>query len=188
MDARLTRSGSLYTLTVERHLPHPARKVWRVLTERELLGKWFPCDVEGEWVVGAPLQFVFRHGEDEGMSDEDRRGEVLAVDEPRLLQFRWGNHILTYRIEDAGDGCRFALSESFEDPSWGARNAAGWEMCIDNLELMLEGAGLLKFAAKIWAKKFKQYVEKFEPEFGPQDDPTGVHPLLTEDAPPAADA
>ncbi|NNM32079.1 MAG: ATPase [Gemmatimonadetes bacterium] len=181
MDARLTRSGSLFTLTVERHLPHPPSKVWRVLTEGELLGGWFPCDIEGEWVVGAALQFVFRHGEEESLPEEDLRGEVLAVDEPHFLQFRWGNHVLTYEIEAAGDGCRFILSESFADSSWGARNAAGWEMCIDNLELILEGAAVLKFAAEVWTKKFRRYVEKFEPEFGPQDDPTGVHPLLTED-------
>ena len=70
-----------------------------------------------------------------------------------------------------GDGCRLLFSESFEDASWGARNAAGWEMCLDNLELIIDGAKLAKFAWDAWREKFERYRKKFEPEFGPQDEP-----------------
>ncbi len=181
MDARLGRNGPRFTLVIERRLSHTPDKVWRVLTEADLLGKWFPCDIAGEWIVGTPLRFVFRHGGDEGLSEEDLRGEVLAVDEPRRLEFRWGAHVLEFEIEPDGDGCRFVLSDTFDDPSWGARQAAGWEMCLDNLELVLDGAAVLKFAASIWTAKFKRYVGKFEPKFGPQHDPTGEHPLLKGD-------
>lgn len=181
-DATLTKDGESYTLTLERRLTHPPQKVWRVLTERELLPRWFPCDVEGGWAVGAQLRFTFLHGEGEGLPEEDLKGEVLAVDEPRLLEFRWGAHRMKYELAPDGDGCRFRLSESFEDPSWGARNAAGWEMCLDNLALAVEGAGAVEFAADVWQTKFRRYLEMFEPAFGPQQDPTAEHPLLEEDA------
>lgn len=181
MDAILRKHGPQYVLMVERQLGHPPEKVWNVVTERELLKQWFPCDVEGGWEEGAQLKFNFLHGEGDGLPEEDLRGEVIANDEPRLLEFRWGEHYLKYELVPDGEGCLFRLSESFEDPSWGARNAAGWEMCLESLQLVVEGAAVAKFAADVWTTKFKRYVQKFEPEFGRQDDPSEEHPLLNED-------
>ncbi len=87
MDASLTKTGPRYTLGLERRLAHSPEKVWRVLTERDFLNQWFPCDVEGEWKVGSELRFNFLHGEGEGLPEEDLRGEVLVLDPPRLLEY-----------------------------------------------------------------------------------------------------
>ena len=176
MDAKLEKNGPMYTLGLERRLAHPPEKVWRVLTERELLKQWFPCDVEGEWKPGAKLVFTFLHGEGEGLPEEDLRGEVLTVDPPRLLEYRWGKHVLRCELIAEKDGCRLLFSESFADPSWGARNAAGWEMCLENLDLLLQGAALARFAVDVWQKKFARYVKKFEPEMGPQQGMPETHP------------
>ncbi len=180
MEARLEQDGTGYALIVERRLAHAPEKVWRVLTERDLLRQWFPCDVEGGWAPGADLRFTFLHGEGEGLPDEDLRGEVLAADEPRLLEFRWGRHRLKFELIPEGEGTRFRLSEHFDDPSWGARNAAGWEQCLENLDLILEGVGAAKFVAEVWREKFRHYVRKFEPVFGRQQNPPEDHPLLEE--------
>ena len=182
MDATLEPNESRYVLKVERRLAQPPERVWRAVTDRELLKQWFPCDVEGDWTVGAGLRFEFLQGEGEGLSEEELRGEVLALEEPRLLEFRWGTDVLKYELTSDGDGCLFRLSHSFDDPSWGARNAAGWEMCIENLDLLLEGVGLVKFAAKVWKTKFSRYVAKFEPTHGPQEGPPESDQRLAEDA------
>ena len=176
MECTLEKDGPGYTLKIERQLAYPVDKVWKVVTTRELLRQWFPCDVEGEWKVGAELQFIFLQGEGEGLSEEELRGEVLTVDPPRLLEFRWGTHFLKYELTPDGDGCRFRLSHSFEDPSWGARNATGWEMCLENLDLLLEGASLAKFAVSVWKAKFSHYEKKFGAIFGPQQGPPDDHP------------
>lgn len=94
MNASLTKSGEQYTLALERRLSHAPPKVWRVITEREHLHQWFPAHVIGEWEVGAPLRFEFQHGEGDGLSEEELSGEVLALEPERLLEFRWGKHIL----------------------------------------------------------------------------------------------
>ncbi|MGI9629170.1 MAG: SRPBCC family protein [Longimicrobiales bacterium] len=182
MDGTLERDGARYTLRVEHRLAKPPEKVWRALTTRELMKRWFPCDVEGEWTVGAVLQFEFLQGEGEGLSDADMRGEVLAVEEPRLLEFRWGTDVLKFELTPDGDGCRFHLSHSFDDPSFGARNAAGWEICLENLDLVLEGVGFAKFVAKVWKAKFDRYVGEFEAVHGPQAGPPENDPLLAENA------
>jgi len=171
MDATLTKAGSSLRLGLERHLAHAPEKVWRVLTERELIKLWFPCDIQGDWKVGAALRFEFLHGEGEGLTEDQLRGEVLAVEPPRLLEFRWGNGVIRYELIPDGDGCRLLLSETLDDASWGARDAAGWEMCLDNLELLIEGGTLARFTWDAWRAKFEHYKKKFEPEHGPQDEP-----------------
>lgn len=169
MDAEITQAGGRFTLSLERNLPHSPEKVWRVLTERELLKQWFPCDVEGEWKVGAKLRFTFLHGEAEGLSEDDLRGQVVTVDPPRLLEFLWGGHLIRSELIPEGDGCRLLFSEVLVDVSMGARSASGWEMCLENLDLILEGASAARFALDVWRAKYARYVKKFEPLFGPQE-------------------
>ena len=127
--------------------------------------------MEGEWEVGAKLRFEFLHGEGDGLSEDQLRGEVLAVDPGRLLEFRWGDGVIRCELLSDGDATRLLFSETLDDPSWGARNAAGWEMCLESLELIVEGGTLAKFAWDVWKAKFERYVKKFEPEHGPQDEP-----------------
>ena len=177
MDGKLERSGDRYELIFERQIAHPPEKVWRVLTERNLIVQWFPCDIVGEWKVGETLQFVFQPGQHEGLTEEELRGEVLTVEPCQLLEFTWGKYHYRCELAADGDGCRFRFTESQSDPSEGARSAAGWEMCFENLELILQGAEVVAFVWETWQSKFESYVKTFEPEFGSQqgapDDASG---------------
>ena len=178
METSFKKTGSQFVLVVEHTLPHAPEKVWRALTERDLLKKWFPCDIEGEWVEGVKLSFTFLQGEGEGLPEDIMKGEVLTVDPPRLLEFRWGPSLIRYELSADGAGSKLLLSETQDDPSMGARNGAGWEMCLDNLNLLLDGAVMAAFALDVWRKKHKKYSEKFEPEFGPQQDIPDSHPAV----------
>ncbi len=168
MDATFTRKDTQYTLLFQRSLPHPPEKVWRVLTERKLLRQWFPCDIEGEWEAGASLRFTFLNGEGDDLPEEQMLGKVLVVDPPRLLEFSWGDHIIRCRVEAEGEGSKLIFSDSFDDAAWGARNAAGWESCLENLDLILDGAEAVKFVVETWLERFEYYRSKFEPQAGPQ--------------------
>lgn len=171
MDGTFRMAGSRYVLSFERRLRHSPASVWRVLTERELLKQWFPADIEGAWEVGAKLTFAFLHGEGEGLPEEDLLGEVLEVDPPRLLVFRWGKHTIRCEVIPEGGSCRLLFSETLNDPSWAARNAAGWEMCLESLERVLAGVAVSGFEWDAWRTKFQHYVAEFEPGFGPQAGP-----------------
>ena len=109
MESTFTKLGDGYELAFEHKLSHPTEKVWRVLTERDLLKKWFPADVIGEWKVGEGLQFAFPPGEHEGLHEEDMRGQVLTVDRPRLLEFSWGKYRYRCELSPDGDGCLPAI-------------------------------------------------------------------------------
>jgi hypothetical protein len=87
-------------------------------------------------------------------------GVVLEVDEPRLLAFTWGDDALRFELSPDGDGTRLVLIDELPADS-AARNAAGWERCLDLL------AGL-EPAAGEWQPLFERYAAAFEPTLGPQ--------------------
>ncbi|MFL5921819.1 MAG: SRPBCC domain-containing protein [Gaiellaceae bacterium] len=159
-DATLLTDGARPAVRLERHLDDPPTVVWQALTEREQLRSWFPCDVivrNGRWEVGAAITFPFSPD----VMDLTLTGEVLEVDEPHVLAFTWGEDTLRFELSAEGDGTRLVLID--ELPAGGAaRNAAGWETCLDRL------AGV-EADRDPWEARFERYAAAFEPTLGPQE-------------------
>jgi uncharacterized protein YndB with AHSA1/START domain len=161
-DATLVSGGTRPAVRLERRLPDPPAVVWQAITEREQLRSWFPCDVDvagGRWEVGAAITFEFPPE----VIDLTLSGEVLEVDEPRRLAFTWGDETLRFELSPAGDGTLLVLVDELERDA-AARNAAGWDVCLDRL------AGL-EPASDAWQPRFAVYAAAFEPELGPQAGP-----------------
>jgi uncharacterized protein YndB with AHSA1/START domain len=161
-DATLLTDGARPAVRLERHLPDPPAVVWKALTEREQLRSWFPSDVildGGRWEVGASITFPFPPE----VMDLTITGEVVEMDEPNVLAFTWGEDTLRFELSAQEDGTRLVLVD--ELPAHGAaRNAAGWENCLDRL------AGL-EPAPNAWRQNFERYAAAFGPDLGPQEGP-----------------
>jgi uncharacterized protein YndB with AHSA1/START domain len=159
----LDTTGPKPAVRLERRLPDPPSVVWQAITERAQLKSWFPCDViveGGRWEVGAGITFMFPAE----VIDITLTGTVLAVDEPKLLSYSWGeDEILRFELYQEADGTRLVLTDQLHG-AWAARNAAGWEDCLDRL------AGLSP-AADAWRRHFDAYSAAFEPVIGPQEGP-----------------
>jgi uncharacterized protein YndB with AHSA1/START domain len=158
-DATLLTDRARPAVRLERYLPDPPAVVWQALTEREQLRSWFPSDVivsGGRWDVGAAITFPFPPE----VMDLTLTGEVLEVDEPHLLAFSWGEDTLRFELSAEGDGTRLVLIDELPAGA-AARNAAGWERCLDRL------AGL-EPAPDGWQPRFERYAAAFEPTLGPQ--------------------
>jgi uncharacterized protein YndB with AHSA1/START domain len=161
-EATILTEGSRPTVRLERHLVDPPPVVWRALTEREQLHAWFPCDVivdGGQWVVGAAISFPFPVD----VIDMTLTGEVLDVEEPSRLSFTWGSDVLRFELSESGSGTLLVLFNELAQTS-AARNAAGWDDCLDRL------VGL-SVAADAWQVHFDRYRGEFEPVLGPQEGP-----------------
>jgi len=162
-DGTLDTTGTKPAVRLERRLPDPPAVVWRAITDREELKAWFPCDVivaGGRWEVGAAITFPFPAE----VMDMTLTGTVLAVDEPKLLSYTWGeDEVLRFELHPDGDGTRLVLTNQLE-AGWAARNAAGWEDCLDRL------AGLA-VEQDAWQRRFATYSATFEPVIGPQEGP-----------------
>lgn len=158
-DAALVGDQSRPAVRLERHLPDPPDVVWQALTEPDQLRRWFPCEVTvrgGRWEVGAALTFEFPP-----RMRLTYTGVVLDVDEPNVLVFTWGPSTLRFQLSPDGDGTRLVLIDELPSDA-AARNAAGWERCLDRLlgtEPSPDG----------WQPLFERYAAAFEPSLGPQE-------------------
>lgn len=158
---KLLTEGTVTGVRLERVLPDPPSVVWRAITDREELRSWFPSDViveGGEWKAGAAISFVFPSD----VIDMTLEGEVLDVDEPRSLAYTWGDETLRYELSAEGSGTRLVLINELP-AGRAARNATGWEMCLERL------AG--EPGDDSWQTRFDGYRADFEPVVGAQEGP-----------------
>jgi uncharacterized protein YndB with AHSA1/START domain len=132
---RLESDGEQWLLIFERPLPHPASRVWRAITEPDRLAACFPTLVDGPWTPGGLLTFRFASGQAPAFT-----GDVIDVDPPHLLEFHWGPDRLRFdlRPDPGGDGCLLTLTVTFGELGRGARDAAGWHVCLDALAARLD--------------------------------------------------
>lgn len=132
----MERRGDVCVLRFRRHLSHPREKVWRALTEETHLGAWFPTTVEGEWAAGASLHFSFRESEGEPFD-----GQMLSFDPPALMELRWADDVLRFELFAEGErSCLLSLTVTFPEPGKGARDAAGWHVCLERLAYECAGS------------------------------------------------
>jgi uncharacterized protein YndB with AHSA1/START domain len=162
----LLTDGARPAVRLERELPDAPPVVWRALTERDQLAAWFPCDVivsGGAWVVGATISFPFSPDK----IDMTLSGQVIAVDEPNTLSFTWGDETLRFELTPTDTGGTLLVMVDELPPSAAARNAAGWDECLDRLAGVGSGA-------ESWRTRFDAYTAQFEPVVGPQEGPPTV--------------
>jgi uncharacterized protein YndB with AHSA1/START domain len=105
---------------IVRDYPHPPAKVWRAVTDPELVPRWTATGQGGRPVgfspeVGTRFKFVAKPRPGwRGIVD----CEVLEVREPSLLRFSWvGDEngpatYVTYRIEPHAGGTRFTYDHT----------------------------------------------------------------------------
>jgi uncharacterized protein YndB with AHSA1/START domain len=157
-QGQLAKAGSRWTLTFSRWVPHPPEKVWRALTEPEHLEAWFPTTIEGELVAGA--QLLFSHRDD---AAPPSRGEMIAFEPPRLLEFTWGDgDRLRFELKPEQSGTGLTLVDTFDEQGKAARDAAGWHACLDALVAHLSGDAI--DATQRWREVHDGYVERFGPD------------------------
>jgi uncharacterized protein YndB with AHSA1/START domain len=161
-DAAIEVQGDRVAVRLERVLTDPPAVVWQALTAPAELARWFPCRIivdGGVWRVGAKLEFPFPPD----VIDMTLAGEVLDVDAPHTLAYTWGDETLRFELHDHDGGTRLVLIDVLAHPH-AARNAAGWDDCLDRLL----GVAMPKDA---WRGRFARYATSFSEALGPQEGP-----------------
>ncbi|HEY1238846.1 MAG TPA: SRPBCC family protein [Solirubrobacterales bacterium] len=154
--------GNRVGVRFERRLAHPPERVWRAITDPEDLAAWFPDTIEGEFGQGAEV--TFPKFVEMGLPSV---GRVTEFDPPRLLAFTWGPSTLRFELEPDGDGCRLVFMDSLPREE-SAKNAAGWEVCLADLESRLDGEEAAGRSEGLWTELHEHYAERFDvdPEVG----------------------
>ncbi|MEU5883878.1 SRPBCC domain-containing protein [Spirillospora sp. NPDC047279] len=117
-----TTGDDLRTIHVDQFLPHPPARVWRALTDPELLARWFmPCDFRLE--IGHRFTLTTQPRPNvrfEGVC----HCQVLEFENEKMLRYSWRDpgqdngldSTVTWRLEPEGTGTRLFLEHDGFDP------------------------------------------------------------------------
>jgi uncharacterized protein YndB with AHSA1/START domain len=130
-------------IALELELPHRPEKVWRALTEPELLAEWLLPVVEGTVAPGASFTL-----KTQTFPDWDGRVDcrILEIEPPRKLSYAWAvgvmglDTVVTFTLTPTPSGTRLSLVQSGFKPEQrqafgGARY--GWNMMAGKLASLL---------------------------------------------------
>ena len=158
------KDGDQWTLVLVRDLRHPPVKVWKALTNPEDLREWAPFDSDRNLgTVGTATLSTFG-------APHVTETHVKRADAPKVLEFEWGGGDIRWELEPlAGNGTRLTLWAHL-DRRYIVMGAAGWHICLDVLDRLLDGqpigrmAGpeLMKFDG--WQRLTAEYGKQFRVE------------------------
>jgi uncharacterized protein YndB with AHSA1/START domain len=125
------RSDGRVELRFERWFAHSRDKVWRALTERVELRRWFVEILDYDrselsFTPGAALTFM-ADGAPVG------RGRVLACEEPALLEYTWDDEILRWELSAVDGGCQLVFTNVVADGGTAAAVDPGWDVGLKRL-------------------------------------------------------
>ena len=159
--ARIEKDGEKWTLVLVRELRHSPKKVWQALTDPAQLREWAPFDADGNLgkagntvkltTVGTPMV---------------AETTVTRADAPELLEYTWGGFDMRWKLEAHGGGTRLTLWTNI-DRRYIAMGAAGWHICFDVLDRLLDdqpigrlvGQDAAKFGG--WQRLHAEYAQQF---------------------------
>jgi uncharacterized protein YndB with AHSA1/START domain len=130
-------AGDRWTLVFVRDLRHPPEKVWAALTEPERLRAWAPYAADVN--LGTPGKATLTMLEGDEPVGEGLVADVRRAEAPVLLEHTWGGDVLRWELAPTGSGTQLTLSHTVEDRDWLPKVAAGWHICLDVAERLLDG-------------------------------------------------
>lgn len=132
--AEIQKDGEKWTLVLVRELRHAPEKVWTALTDPASLREWAPFDADRNLSSAGPVK-LSTVGMPTPIISET---QVTRAEAPTLLEYRWGDNDLRWRLEPLGDGTRLTLWHNI-DRNFISMGAAGWHICLDVLERFVAG-------------------------------------------------
>jgi uncharacterized protein YndB with AHSA1/START domain len=134
-DVACRIEGDRWTLVFVRVLPHTPEKVWAALTDPVQLRAWAPFTADRDLgrVGDATLTMI------DGDVSENSPASVTRTDRPSLLEYTWGTDIVRWTLAPIGSGTRLKLEHTVGDQEWIPKVAAGWHLCLDVADRLLDG-------------------------------------------------
>jgi uncharacterized protein YndB with AHSA1/START domain len=161
--AQVRKDGEKWTLILVRELHHQPEKVWQALTDPAQLREWSPFEADGSMAtagtkvklttVGAPARHV-------------TETTVKRADAPKVLEYDFGGNDMRWELEAVGGGTRLTLWMSI-DRRYVSMGAAGWHICFDVLDHLLNGtpigriAGMEAMKFEGWQRLHAEYAQQF---------------------------
>ncbi len=169
--AEVLKDGEQWTLVLVRELRHPPELVWKGLTDPASLREWAPFDADRSLAAVGPVKLSTVGTPTPQISET----QVTRAEAPTLLQYRWGDKDIRWKLESFGGGTRLTLWHNI-DRGFISMGAAGWHICFDVLDWLLAGDPIgrivsgeaMKFG---WPRLNTEYAQQFgveTPKWPPQ--------------------
>jgi uncharacterized protein YndB with AHSA1/START domain len=174
--AQVRKDGETWTLILVRELHHPPEKVWQALTDPAQLREWAPFEADGSLgTVGTTVKLTTVGAPEPHVTETT----VRRADPPKLLEYNWGDGDIRWELEAHGGGTRLTLWTSI-DRRFISMGAAGWHICLDVLDHLLNGTPIgrivgpeaMKFGG--WQRLNAEYARQFSVET-PSGPPAVAH-------------
>ena len=137
-----------HVATAQCEIDAPPEKVWRALTDPQLIKKYmFGSEVRTDWKPGSPITW---QGEFEGRKYMDK-GEIIAVEPGRRLEITHFSpltgqedrpenyHRVSYELQPTDGGTSLRLTQDNSSSAEEAEHsAATWQMMLDGLKKVAE--------------------------------------------------
>ena len=161
--AQVRKDGETWTLVLVRELRHSPHKVWQALTDPAQLGEWAPFEADGSLGTAGSRVKLTTVGSPTPLVSE---ATVTRADAPRVLEYNWGAQDIRWELEASARGTRLTLWHNI-DRRYIAMGAAGWHICLDVMDHLLEetpigrmvGPDAIKFGG--WQKLHAEYAKQF---------------------------
>ena len=161
--AHVEKDGDKWTLVLVKQLRHAPDTVWNALTDPAQLREWAPFDADGNLgkagvsvnltTVGAPGPHV-------------TEARVIRADRPTRLEYNWGDYHMRWQLDAVKGGTTLTLWTNI-DRKYMAMGAAGWHICFDVLDHLLDGSPIGRLAGPAamqfggWRRLTADYTKQF---------------------------
>ena len=136
VDYRTT--GNRSTLVFVRQLRHSPATVWAALTDPGQLPQWAPFTSDRDLGHVGEATLRMTDGQDPA-TEVTTAANVTRCEPPTLLEYTWGDDVLCWHLEANERGTRLTLEHTTDDPTMVPKVAAGWHLCLDVAERLLDG-------------------------------------------------
>ena len=160
--AQVRKDGDNWTLILVRELRHSPEKVWQALTDPAHLREWAPFDADRNLGTVGTVKLTTV-----GMpTPQVSEARVMRADAPEVLEYNWWGKDIRWELEAIAGGTRLTLWHNIDRGyiSWGA---AGWHICFDVLDRLLNGALIGRIAGgeamrfEGWQRLNAEYAKQF---------------------------
>lgn len=135
VNARAGADG--WTLVFVRELRHAPEVVWSALTDPAQLKQWAPFDAGRD--LGGTGRAIITMAGGPPEETEEMQIDVRIAERPKLLEYTWGTDLLRWELQATPQGTRLTLHHTVTDKSWLPKVCAGWHICLDVADRVLQG-------------------------------------------------
>jgi uncharacterized protein YndB with AHSA1/START domain len=152
-----------WTLVLVKDLRHSPERVWQAITDPAHLREWAPFDADGNLSVAGTTVKLTTVGAPAPRITETT---VIRAEAPELLEYQWGDFDMRWQLEATVGGTRLTLWTNIGH-RFIAMGAAGWHICFDVLDHLLNGTPIgrmvgpdaIKFGG--WQRLHQEYARQF---------------------------